>query len=91
MFGGSSGRIALVMAAICLATLLALAYLTQTLGTRADQYETDTLLHQQNGLNQILQSQAGPIANAASQRVIEAWVAQHELSARGTKLSIKAR
>ena len=89
--GGSSARLALVLAAICLATLLALAYVTQTLGTRAYQYEADTLKHEQLGLLQTLQSQGGPIANAASQRVIEAWAAKNQLSALGTKLTIKAR
>jgi hypothetical protein len=88
---GSSGRVALVLAAIAVATLLALAYLTQTLGTRADQYETDSLLHQQVGLLQELQSQGGTIANAGSQKVVEEWVARNQLSDRGTKLSIKAR
>ena len=88
---GSSRRVALLLLGIVLATLLGLAYLTQTLEARSAQYETDSLVGQQATWLQELQSQGSTITNARSQKVVEDWATRNQLSSRGTRLSIRAR
>ncbi|GEM_PF-5200291 len=59
-----------IIAAIVAATLIGLVYLTQQLATAGVRYEIDTLLMERQTLERTLRSQAGLVAQRASEAVV---------------------
>lgn len=59
-----------ILVAIVAATLIGLVYLTQQLATAGVRYEIDTLLMERQTLERTLRSQAGLVAQRASEAVV---------------------
>jgi hypothetical protein len=83
--------ISLTLAAIVIAFLLSLVYLTQTLQTAVTRHQIDNLLAERTALQQEQQSQLGAVAQSASEEVVINWAAQHGLDRLGGKVRIPAR
>ena len=82
--------VAFVLAAILVAFLLGLVYLTQTLQAGVTNYQIDNLLIERQQLQQELQSEQGAARSGARAQVIQ-WAQQHGLTRLGGKIRVPAR
>ncbi len=71
--------IGLALAAILIAFVLSLVYLTQTLQSGVTRHQIDTLLIDRTALQQEQQSQLGTVAHGASEQVVTNWAGLNHL------------
>jgi hypothetical protein len=83
--------IGITLAAILIAFLLSLVYLTQTLQSAVTRHQIDTVLIDRTALEQEQQSQIGAVAQSDSEAVIIHWGDRQGLTRLGTKVRVPAR
>ena len=86
-----TSRVGLTLAAILVVFLLALFYLTQTLGVAALNYDIDTLIAERSAIEQQLQSVEGDIARWGAEPAIVKGAQQAGLDRLGDGVRIPAR
>ncbi len=89
--GRRANRVGLAMAAILVAFLLGLFYLTQTVSVAATNYDIDGLLAQRDHLTQQIQSLQGDIATLGAEISVTARAQDLGLSPLGAPLWVRGR
>jgi hypothetical protein len=83
--------VTMVLAAILVAFLLGLVYLTQTLQAGVANYQIDNLMIERRTLQQELQSELGEAAQWGSESQAVDWAQQHGLTRLGNRISVPAQ
>jgi hypothetical protein len=83
--------IGLALAAILIAFVLSLVYLTQTLQSGVTRQQIDNVLIDRTTLQQELQSQLGDVSQSASEQHVRAWAGGRGLGQLGNKVRVTAR
>jgi hypothetical protein len=83
--------VTMVLAAILVAFLLGLVYLTQTLQAGVANYQIDNLMIERRTLQQELQSELGEAAQWGSESQVVEWAQQHGLTRLGNRIRVPAQ